>query len=104
MLLSTTKGPLKNNTWESPMSKLVGTELNAPNIMKALFKFFEEMNVPITQACFSCMANTNVNSDSHAGLKTFILHKILMAFWVGCGNHKFGIMLQALAKRIPMCC
>ena len=30
-----------------PISKLVGTELNAPNIMKALIKFFAEINVPI---------------------------------------------------------
>ena len=30
-----------------PISKLVGTELSAPNIMKALIKFFAEINVPI---------------------------------------------------------
>ena len=28
-----------------PISKLVGTELSAPNIMKALNKFFDEINI-----------------------------------------------------------
>ena len=41
-----------------PISKLVGTELSAPNIMKVLIKFFDEINVPITQALFFCMYNT----------------------------------------------
>ena len=45
-----------------PMSKLVGTKLSAPNIMKALIKFFDKINVPIMQACFCCMYNTIVNS------------------------------------------
>ena len=31
-----------------PTTKLVGTKLSAPNIMKALTKFFDEINVPIT--------------------------------------------------------
>ena len=30
------------------ISKLVGIELTAPNIMKALIKFFHDINLPIT--------------------------------------------------------
>ena len=42
------QGIIKENYVEIiPISKLVGTELNAPNIMKALIKFFAEINVPI---------------------------------------------------------
>ena len=46
---------IKEHVGTIPISKLVGTELNAPNIMKALIKFFDEINIPITQARFSCM-------------------------------------------------
>ena len=77
------------------------SKLNAPNIMKALIKFFGEINIPITQACFSCMDNTNVNSGSCGNLKRYILHKILMgSLW----QSQIGIMFQALAEIIPMCC
>ena len=54
--------------------KLVGTELSIPNIMKALGKYFDEINIPISQTCFSCMYNTNVNLGNHGGLKRYILH------------------------------
>ena len=84
-----------------PISKLVGTELSAPNIMKALIKFFDEINISITQAHFSCIDNTNLNSGSHGGLKRYILHKILMALWVGCGNHKLAICFKHLLKEFP---
>ena len=83
-----------------PISKLVGTELSAPNIMKALIKFFDEINIPITQAGFSCMDNTNVNSGSCGNLKRYILHKMLMG-WLW--QSQIGIMFQALAERIPIC-
>ena len=84
-----------------PISKLVGTELSAPNIMKALIKFFDEINVPITQARFFCMDNTNVHSGSRGGLKRYILHEIPMALWVGCGNHKLGLCFKHLLKEFP---
>ena len=84
-----------------PISKLVGTELSAPNIMKALIKFFDKMNIPITQAHFSCMGNTNVNSGSRGGLKRYILHEILMALWVGYGNHKLALCFKHLLKEFP---
>ena len=32
--------------------KLVGTELSIPNIMKALGKYFDEINIPISQLVF----------------------------------------------------
>ena len=84
-----------------PISKLVGTELSAPNIMKALIKFFDEINIPISQACFSCMVNMNVNSGSCGGLKRYILHEIPMALWVGCGNHKLALCFKHLLKEFP---
>ena len=84
-----------------PISKLVGTELSAPNIMKALIKFFDEINVPITQARFFCMDNTNVHSGSRGGLKRYILHEIPMALWVGCGNHNLGLCFKHLLKEFP---
>ena len=56
------------------VSKLVGTELSISNIMKALGKYFDEINIPISQTCFSCMYNTNVNLGNHGGLKRYILH------------------------------
>ena len=83
-----------------PISKLVGTELSAPNIMKALIKVFDKINILITQARFSCMDNTNVNSGSHGGLKKYILHK-MMALWVGCGNHKLALCFEPLLKEFP---
>ena len=84
-----------------PISKLVGTELSAPNIMKALIKFFDEINIPLSQACFSCMVNMNVNSGSCGGLKRYILHEIPMALWVGCGNHKLALCFKHLLKEFP---
>ena len=81
-----------------PISKLVGTELSAPNIMKVLIKFFDEINVPITQARFFCMDNTNVNSGSRGSLRRYILHEIPMALWVGCGNHKLALCFNYLLK------
>ena len=83
-----------------PISKLVGTELSAPNIMKALTKFFDKINILITQAHFSCIDNNNVNSGSHGGLKRYILHK-MMALWVGCGNHKLAFCFKPLHKEFP---
>ena len=41
------QGTIKEHVGIIPISKLVGTELSAPNIMKALIKFFAEINVPI---------------------------------------------------------
>ena len=84
-----------------PISKLVGTKLSASNITKALIKFFDEINIPITQACFSCTDSTNVDSGSNGGLKTYILQKILMALWVGCGNHKLTLCFKHLLKEFP---
>ena len=84
-----------------PISKLVGTELSAPNIMKTLIKFFDKIKIPIMQAHFSCMDNTNVNSGSHGGLKRYILHEILMALWVGYSNHKLELCFKHLFKEFP---
>ena len=83
-----------------PISKLVGNELSAPNIMKALTKFFGKINILIMQARFSCIDITNVNSGSHGGLKRYILHK-MMALWVGCGNHKLALCFKPLLKEFP---
>ena len=47
------------------------------------------------------MDNTNVNSGSHGGLKRYILHKIRMALWVGCGNHKLALCFKHLFKEFP---
>ena len=66
--------------------------------MKALIKFFDEINIPITQARFSGIDKTNVNSGSRGGLKRYILHKILMALWVGCGYHKLALCLKHFLK------
>ena len=81
-----------------PISKLVGTKLNAPNIMKALIKFFNKIYIPIMQARFSCMDNTNVNSGSCGSLKRYILHEIPMALWVGCRNSKLTLCFKHLLK------
>ena len=62
-----------------PISKLVGMELSPLNIMKALIKFFGEINILITQACFTCMDIKKVNSDSHGDLKRRILLEIMAA-------------------------
>ena len=79
-----------------PISKLVGTKLSAPNTIKALIKFFDEINILIMQAHFSCMDNTNVNSGSCSGLKRYILHEIPMVLWVGCSNHKLALCFKHL--------
>ena len=92
---------IKKHVGTIPTGKLVGTELSAPNIMKALIKFFDEINVPITQARFSCMDNTNVNSGSRGGLKSYILHEIPIALWVGCGNYKLALCFKHLLKEFP---
>ena len=47
------------------------------------------------------MDNTNVNSGSRGGLKRYILHKIRMALWVGCGNHKLALCFKHLFKEFP---
>ena len=47
------------------------------------------------------MDNTNVNSGSHGGLKRYILHKIRMALWVGCSNHKLALCFKHLFKEFP---
>ena len=44
------------------------------------------------------MDNTNVNSDSRGGFKRYILYEILMALWVGCGNHKLASCFKNLLK------
>ena len=95
------QGTIKKHVGTIPISKLVGTELSAPNIMKALIKFFDEIDVPITQARFSCMDNTNVNSGSRGGLKRYILHEIPIALWVGCGNYKLALCFKHLLKEFP---
>ena len=41
------QGTIKEHVGIIPISKLVGTELSAPNIMKALIKFFAEISVLI---------------------------------------------------------
>ena len=69
-----------------PISKLVQTELSAPNVMRALIKFFDNINVLITIACYSCTDTTNVNSGKFGGLKRYLLHEVPMALWVGCVN------------------
>ena len=81
-----------------PISKLVGTKLSSPNIMKALIKFVDKINVLIIQACFSCMDNTHANSGSRAGLQRYNLHKIPMDLWVGCSNHKLALCFKLLLK------
>ena len=47
------------------------------------------------------MDNTNVNLGSRGGLKRYILHKIRMALWVGCGNHKLALCFKHLFKEFP---
>ena len=93
-----------------PISKLmlpiywntyIYTKLSAPNILKALIKLFDEIKVLITQVRFSYMDNTNVNSGSRGGLKRYILHKILMALWIGCGSHKLALCFKHSLKELP---
>ena len=73
-IISTTKGLLKNIMWEPSYKQVSWNWAEAPNIMKALIKFFDEINVPIIQVRFSYMDNTSVNSSSCGGLKIYILH------------------------------
>ena len=87
------------------ISKLVATELSAPNIMKALIKFIDEINFPITQAHFSSMDNINLNSGSPGGLIEKVHFTRNTDGFVGwLWQSQIGIMFQALAKRIHMCC
>ena len=53
------------------------------------------------QALFSWMDNTNVKPGSCSGLKRYILHKILMSLWIGCGNHKLGLCFKNLQNKLP---
>ena len=84
-----------------PISKIVGGELSAPNIMKALIKFFDEINVPITQAPFSFIDNTTVNLGSQGDFERYIIPKVPIALWVGCNNHKLVLCLKHLLKEFP---
>ena len=84
-----------------PISKLVGNELSAPNVMRALIKLFDDINVSITKARYSCMDTTNVNSGNRGGLKRYLLHEVPMALWVGCGNHKLALCFKHLLGEFP---
>ena len=84
-----------------PLSKMVGTTLSPPNIMKFLEQFFQNIEATITNCCFSCMDPTNVNSGEKVGLKSLLKHAVLLAIWIGCGNHKHALCFKHLLGKFP---
>ena len=66
-----------------PISKVVGTQIFAVNIISALENVFKDLDIPLRNARFACMDSTNVNSDALNGLKRHLDHSILMLRWIG---------------------
>ena len=81
-----------------PLSKLVGSHFSAEN-MRVIENFFSEKQIPIRNARFACMDNTNVNSGEKGGLKRFLEHTVLLLIWIGCNNHKIATSFQHLLPK-----
>ena len=70
--------------------------MSAANILQALEKYLEKIEVPIKNARFFMMDTTNVNSGEKGGLKRLLKHVIPMAAWIGCGNDKVALCFKHL--------
>ena len=66
-----------------PISKVIGTQIFAVNIISALENVFKDLDIPLRNARFACMDSTNVNSGARNGLKRHLDHSILMLRWIG---------------------
>ena len=84
-----------------PLSKLVGTDLSAANILKALQSYLEMQEIPIDSSRFFMMDTTNVNSGEKGGLKRLLQHVIPIAAWIGCGNHEVALCFKHLLNEFP---
>ena len=82
-----------------PLSKLVGSHFSAENIMRVIENFFREKQIPIRNARFACMDNTNVNSGEKGGLKRFLEHAVPLLIWIGCNNHKIATSFKHLLPK-----
>ena len=78
------------------ISKEVGANLSAANIMPALGHFFVKNEIKLQLACFVCMDTTNINSGEKNGLKRYLERKVPLLKWIGCNNHKLALTFKHL--------
>ena len=78
------------------ISKEVGANLSAVNIMPALGHFFVKNEIKLQLACFVCMDTTNINSGEKNGLKRYLERKVPLLKWIGCNNHKLALTFKHL--------
>ena len=71
--------------------------LSAANILVAFEHYFEKLEILLkNNARFFMMDTTNVNSSERNGLKQLLKHLIILASWIGCGNHKVAFCFKHL--------
>ena len=83
------------------LSKLVGTQLSAANILKTLQLYLEKQDVPIDNSKFFITDTTNATSGEKSGLKRLLQHVVSIAAWIGCGNHKATLCFKHLLNEFP---